>query len=89
MSEQVVYDEALHTFLVENERILNNHPLVRNEGDVYDLDPLTPNKLLLLRSNSCLPPGQFVLEGQGSGVNGGQEITRGQWADGCGRGNLS
>ena len=60
MSEQVVDDEALHTFLVEIERILNDRPLVRNEGDVDDLDPLTPNKLLLLRSNSCLPPGVFV-----------------------------
>jgi hypothetical protein len=60
MSEQVVDDEALHTFLVETERILNNRLLVRNEGDVDDLDLLTPNKLLLLRFNSCLPPGVFV-----------------------------
>ena len=60
MNEQVVDDEGLHTFLVEAERILNDRPLVRNEGDPDDLDPLTPNKLLLLRSNSCLPPGVFV-----------------------------
>ena len=60
MNEQVVDDEGLHTFLVEAESILNDRPLVRNEGDPDDLDPLTPNKLLLLRSNSCLPPGVFV-----------------------------
>ena len=60
MNEQFVDDEALHTFLLEVERILNDRPMVKNEGDLDDLDPLTPNKLLLLRCNSCLPPGVFV-----------------------------
>jgi hypothetical protein len=48
--------------LVEVERILNDRPLNRNQGQVCDLDPLTPSKLLLLRSNSCLPTGVFVDE---------------------------
>jgi hypothetical protein len=55
-SEQTVDDETLVTLLVEVERILNDRLLNRNEGQVCDLDPLTPNKLLLLRSNSCVPP---------------------------------
>ena len=46
--------------LVEVERILNDRPLVRGEGQLDDLDPLTSSKLLLLRSNSCLPLGVFV-----------------------------
>jgi hypothetical protein len=48
------------TLLVEVERILNDRPLVRGEGQLDDLDLLTPSKLLLLRSNSCLPLGVFV-----------------------------
>lgn len=46
MDQQVVDDEAFQTFLIE--------------GQPDDLDPLTPSKLLLLRSNSCVPPGIFV-----------------------------
>ena len=60
MHEQVVDDEALHTFLVEVERILNDRPLIRNEGQVDDLDPLTTSKLLLMHSNSCAPLGVFI-----------------------------
>ena len=73
MNEQVVDDEALHTFLVEVERILNDRPLVRNDGDVDDLDPLTPSKLMLLRCNSCLPPWSIaVSEQKGTAVVGGK-----------------
>lgn len=60
MNQQVVDDEAFHTFIVEVERILNDRPLLRNASQVDDLDPLTPSKLLLLHSNSCIPPGVFV-----------------------------
>ena len=59
-TEQTLDDETLSTLLAEVERILNDRPLVRGEGQVDDLDPLTPSKLLLLRSNSCLPLGVFV-----------------------------
>jgi hypothetical protein len=61
-NEQVIDEEALLMFLVEVERILNNRPSNRNQGQVCDLDPLTPSKLLLFRSNSCLPAGVFVGE---------------------------
>ena len=60
MNEQPVDDEAFHTFLIEVERILNDRPLVRNTSQADNLDPLTPSKLLLLHSNSCLPSGVFV-----------------------------
>jgi hypothetical protein len=61
-SEQSIDDEVLLTLMAEIEKILNDRPLTRNEGQVDDLDPLTPSKLLLLRSNACLPPGVFVGE---------------------------
>ena len=59
-NEQAIDDETLLTLLVEVERILNDRPLCRGEGQIDDLDPLTPSKLLLLRANSCLPPGVFL-----------------------------
>ena len=60
LQEQTVDDEALLTFFTEVERILNDRPLLRHDSQVDDLDPLTPSKLLLLKSNSCLPTGVFV-----------------------------
>ena len=63
-TEQTLDDDTLSTLLAEVERILNDRPLVRGEGQVDDLDPLTPSKLLLLRSNSCLPLGVFVGAGR-------------------------
>jgi hypothetical protein len=60
-TEQTLDDETLVTLLVEVERILNDLPLVRGEGQLDELDPLiNPSKLLLLRSNSCLSLGVFV-----------------------------
>ena len=61
-SEQSINDEVLLTLMAEIEKILNNHPLTRNKGQVDDLDPLTPSKLLLLRSNACPLLGVFVGE---------------------------
>ena len=51
LHEQTVNDEPLLTFMAEVERILNDRPLTREENTVDDLEPLTPNKLLLLRSD--------------------------------------
>jgi hypothetical protein len=59
-TEQTLDDETLVTLLVEVERILNDRQLVRGEGQFDDLEPLTPSKLLLVRSKSCLPLGVFV-----------------------------
>jgi hypothetical protein len=60
LQEQVVNDEALLTFMTETERILNHRPLVRQENHPDDLNPLTPNKLLLLRSDYPLPLGVVI-----------------------------
>jgi len=57
--EQLVNDETLSTLLCEVERILNDRPLTSLSDHPDDPEPLTPNKLLLLRSNSCLPPDVF------------------------------
>ena len=59
MKEQVVSDEALLTYMAEAEKIINDRPITMISDDPRDPEPLSPSKLLLLRSNSCLPPGVF------------------------------
>ena len=64
LGEQIVNDETLLTVMAEVERILNDRPITHTSGDPTDPEPLTPSKLLLLKSNTCLPPGVFVKEDQ-------------------------
>ena len=51
-------DESLRTFMVEAEAIINSRPLSLNFAS--QLEPLTPNHLLTMKSNIILPPpGEF------------------------------
>ena len=58
-NEQILTDESLTTLMCEIESILNSRPLITVSDDPYDLKPLTPNHLLLLKPNGSLPPGVF------------------------------
>ena len=58
-NEQILTDESLSTLMCEIESILNSRPLTTVSNDPYDLEPLTPNHLLLLKPNGLLPPGVF------------------------------
>ena len=44
------------------ESILNSRPITTVSSDPRDQEPLTPNHLLLLRSESSMPPGLFRKE---------------------------
>lgn len=59
VKEQVLTDESLRTLVTEVEGILNSRPLTSNNDHPNDLEPLTPNDLLLFRSNKNIPPGVF------------------------------
>ena len=59
LKEQVVTDETLSTFMAEAEKIINDRPITDVSDDPQDPEPLTPNKLLLLRCNTSLPLGIF------------------------------
>ena len=59
VSEHLVNEETLTTFLVEVQKILNGRPITRVSSDRSDLDALTPNHILLLRHNPCTSPGEF------------------------------
>lgn len=59
MQQQTLTDESLVTLMCQVEAIINGRPLTRLSEDPEDLEPLTPNHLLLLRSGPTLPPGKF------------------------------
>ena len=58
MTEQVPTSEMLMTLLVIAEGIVNNRPLTPISDDPKDLEPLTPNHLLIHRPAN-IPPGLF------------------------------
>ena len=62
LGQQLVTDEMLQTLMAEVAGILNSRPLTPVSSDPKDLEPLTPNHLLLLRSNPSLPVGSFGKE---------------------------
>ena len=57
--QQVLDDEALSTVFCEVEAICNDRPISPSSDDPNDLEALTPNHLLLLKSKPVLPPGLF------------------------------
>ena len=58
-NEQILTDESLSTLMCEIESIFNSRPLTTISNDPYNLEPLTPNHLLLLKPNGLLPPEVF------------------------------
>jgi hypothetical protein len=62
MKDQVLDDERLDTFFCTVESCVNGRPLTPVSDSTTDLEPLTPNHLLLLGSGSLPPLGKFVAE---------------------------
>ncbi|XP_068704623.1 uncharacterized protein [Montipora foliosa] len=59
LREQITEYESLPTLMCEVESILNSRPISAVSSDPCDLEALTPNHLLLLKSEAPLPPGLF------------------------------
>ena len=62
LRESLVKEDVLAAVLTEVEATLNSRPLCTISDDPKDLQPLTPNHLLLHRTVSALPSGTFVKE---------------------------
>ncbi|KAK7933404.1 hypothetical protein WMY93_004300 [Mugilogobius chulae] len=52
---QSVSEDLLHTVLIEVEGVLNSKPLGYVSSDIADIDPITPNMLLMGRRDASLP----------------------------------
>ncbi|KAL0199404.1 hypothetical protein M9458_007944, partial [Cirrhinus mrigala] len=59
---QILDEESLATVFCEVEAIVNSRPITKASTDPQDLEALTPNHLLLLKSRPLLPPGLFKEE---------------------------
>ena len=59
LKQQTLDDEGLQTLLCEVEAILNSRPITTVSNDPQDLEPLTPNHILLFNTKPILPPGVF------------------------------
>ncbi len=57
--QQSMDDESFQTLLCEIEAILNGRPITKSSDDVNDLEALTPNHILLLKSKPLMTPGLF------------------------------
>ena len=58
--EQILDDEGLATLMCEVMSIVNGRPITKISDDPRDMEALTPNHLLLLRSGPSAPPGLFA-----------------------------
>ena len=54
--KQVLDNEGLTTLMCEVEAIVNGRPITKVSDDPHDLEPLTPNHLLLLQAGPSVPP---------------------------------
>ncbi|XP_055018962.1 uncharacterized protein LOC129411624 [Boleophthalmus pectinirostris] len=59
LKTQTLDEEGLVTVFCEAEAIVNSRPITKASTDPKDLEALTPNHLLLLKSQPSLPPGLF------------------------------
>lgn len=59
LRQQMLDDDGLGTVICEVGAILNDRPITKLSDDPNDLEPLTPNHLLLLKGKPALPPGLF------------------------------
>ena len=49
-------DESFHTLMCEVEAIINSRPMTTVSADPDDMEPLTPNNILTMKSGVILPP---------------------------------
>ncbi len=59
VKQQSLDEESLQTLLCEVEAIINSRPITKVSNDPNDLEPLTPNHLLLLKVKPSMSPGVF------------------------------
>lgn len=64
LRQQILDDEGLQTIMCEVEAIINNRPITHSSDDYNDVEALTPNHLLLMKTQPNIPPGVFDKDDQ-------------------------
>lgn len=59
LKEKTLDEEGLPTLICEVEAIINSRPQTKAYDDPKDMEPITPNHLLLLRAGPEVPPELF------------------------------
>ena len=59
VGSRTLQEPTLHTFACEVKAIMNNRPLLHVSSDVTDMEPLTPNHILLGEPQPVVPIGIF------------------------------
>ena len=59
IKDRIFTEDCLYTFLCEVEAVLNSRPLTAISDDINDLEPLTPNHLLIGASSMNYSTGVF------------------------------
>lgn len=62
LQQQSLDDEGLQIIMCEVEAIINNRPITLSSDDPGDVGALTHNHLLLMNTQSNIPPGVFDQE---------------------------
>lgn len=60
LKQQMLDNEGLTAVFCEVEAILSSRPITKVSDDPQDLEALTPNHILVLKSKPLLPPGHFA-----------------------------
>lgn len=59
VKQQTLNEEGLQTLMCEVEAVINSRPLTKVSDDPNDLETITPNHLLLMKTKPIIPPGIF------------------------------
>ncbi len=64
VKEQTLTGDSLQTLMCEVESVINGHLITSTSDDPHDVEPLTPNHLLVMKVQPNVPPGTFSKDDQ-------------------------
>ena len=59
LEKQTLTDESIQIIMCEIEATKNSHPITKVSSDLNNMEAITPNQFLLLKTKPNLPPDLF------------------------------